>query len=203
MNTPAARHAPKGAAPANSLLLVSAAAAAASLVPVLAYQTGLLRHLPDPPGAIFDSDRIADSKAAHPFGVPDAALGIASYSATIALIVMAPRYPAARRLLPFKLLADGGLAAFDFTRQIVRFGKICSWCSATALCTATALVAGRGLIAGEARTLLRTAGTDVPGSLVEESGSFEASGSFIEGWRGGRGGLRYRSINETLPVARS
>lgn len=61
-------------------------AATAALGVVAAYQTGLLRHIPDPPGRWFDSDKVDASGEAYKIGlVPDALLGMASAVATAAL----------------------------------------------------------------------------------------------------------------------
>lgn len=133
--------------PPYRFLLASSCAAAATLIPILAHQTGQLAHLIDPPGAIFNSDLITESEAAHPFGVPDAALGLGSYAATIALVCLARKRPRVRTVLAAKLLGDGCLAGFNVVRQIVSFRQICSWCTATALCTAITLIASRRLIA--------------------------------------------------------
>lgn len=133
-------------ATSDTALMAATSAALLTLLPVAAHQLGCLDHLPDPPAKIFASDRITESKAAHPFGIPDGLLGLASYGATLSLIILARRHPQARRLLRIKLMADGSLAAFNATRQLVSFGKLCSWCTGTALCTAAMLVAGRELI---------------------------------------------------------
>ena len=85
---------------------------------------------------------------AHPFGIPDALPGIASYGTTLLLIRSAPECSVGRRLLGAKLLLDGGVAAFNATRQLVRFGKLCSWCMGTVAATAVMVYAGRQLIAG-------------------------------------------------------
>jgi len=131
-------------------LVIATSAALATLVPVVAHQLGLLRHLPDPPGAIFDSDRITASKAARPLGVPDGILGVGSYGATLALVLLARKNPAARKLLALKLVADGSMAGFNVVRQVVSFRKVCSWCTGTAICTAAMVIAGRKIIAEEA-----------------------------------------------------
>jgi len=145
-------------APLNAGLALATSAALATLAPVVAHQLGALRHLPDPPGSVFDSDRITTSKAARPLGIPDGLLGMGSYGATLALVLLAPNNPAARRLLAWKLAADGSMAAFNVARQVVSFGKLCSWCTGTAICTAAMVFAGRKIIAEEAgglRPLLR------------------------------------------------
>lgn len=128
------------------LLLAANGAAIASLVPVVLHQLGGLRHLPDPPGSLFDSDRITDSRMAHPFGVPDGLLGVASYGTTLTLALMACRSRRAGRLLGAKLLLDGGVATFNASRQVVRFGKLCSWCMGTVAATAVMVYAGRRFI---------------------------------------------------------
>jgi uncharacterized membrane protein len=128
----------------DRLLLVATVGALTSLVPVAAHQLGLIAHLPDPPGGAFDSDRITGSRAAHPLGVPDAVLGLGSYGVTLALVLLARDSAAARKALRWKLTADGAAAGFNVVRQVVSFGKICSWCTATALCTAVMLIAEGG-----------------------------------------------------------
>jgi hypothetical protein len=59
--------------------------ATAAMGVVALYQTGLVRHLPDPPLPGFDSDRVdASGEAYETLKTPDATLGIASYGATLA-----------------------------------------------------------------------------------------------------------------------
>lgn len=135
-------------AESQKLLLAANAAAFVTLVPVALHQLGVVRHLPDPPMSIFDSDGITDSPMAHPFGIPDALLGLASYGTTLLLIRSAPGCSAARKLLGAKLLLDGGVATFNMSRQVVRFGRICSWCMGTVAATAVMVYASRQLIAG-------------------------------------------------------
>ncbi len=132
-------------------LSIATAAAVATLIPVVAHQLGTLASLPDPPGSLFASNQITDSKAAHPLGIPDGILGIGSYGVTLALVLLARRRQKARRLLALKLMADGSLASFNVVRQVVSFGKLCSWCTGTAICTAAMVFAGRKVIAEEAR----------------------------------------------------
>ena len=51
---------------------------------VALYQTGIIRHLPDPPsGGLFDSDRVDASEYAYSrFSSPDAPLMIITYGVT-------------------------------------------------------------------------------------------------------------------------
>ena len=130
-------------------LIIATSLAIATLLPVAAHQLGLLPHLPDPPGRLFASDRITGSRTAHPLGVPDSLPGIASYSATLALVLLSRNHREARKLLAFKLAGDGTMASFNMVRQIVTFRKLCSWCTGTVLCTAAMLVAARPLLRSE------------------------------------------------------
>ena len=130
----------------HRMLIAGCAAALGGLVPVALYQLGVIEHVPDPPCAWFDSDRITSSRVAHPFGIPDSLLGMASYGTTLALIVAADRSMPARRFLGAKLGLDGAMAGFNAIRQVVSFGRICSWCMITAGATAAMVYVGRHLV---------------------------------------------------------
>lgn len=130
----------------NEAMFVACGAALATLVPVALHQIGVMEHLPDPPNPLFDSDGITESKAAHPFGVPDGLLGVASYGTTLGLMIAARENSTARKLLAAKLTIDGGVATFNVVRQVVQFGKFCSWCTGTAIATGFLLFAARGLL---------------------------------------------------------
>ena len=132
----------------RGVVLAASAVAVATLVPVALHQLGFLKHLPDPPGGVFDSDRITESAMAHPFGIPDALPGIANFAVTFGLACAAPRSGLARKALGGKLLLDGGAAGFNGVRQVVRFGKVCSWCMGTAVATVVMVWAGRRFIGG-------------------------------------------------------
>lgn len=123
--------------------LSAASVTIATLIPIALYQCHVIDHLPDPPGPYFDSDQITTSKNAHPCGIPDSLLGIASFGITAALVVAARRSETGRTLLRTKLFIDGSVAAINVTRQVVSFRKLCSWCTGTALATAVLIVAGR------------------------------------------------------------
>ena len=128
---------------ANNLALVATGVALLTLVPVAAHQLGFLEHLPDPPAAIFASDAITESKTAHPLGIPDSLLGLASYTATLALLVAARHCRLAQPLLRAKLAADASVAAANSVRQVAKFQRLCSWCTGTALATAAIVHFGR------------------------------------------------------------
>ena len=136
----------------QALAVAGCCLALGTLVPVALFQAGVLDGLPDPPGAIFASERITSSKTAHPMGIPDSYLGLASYGVTLTLLLLGKRNIAARRLLGVKLAADAGAAIFNAVRQVVHFGKLCSWCTGTALATALLVYGGRAAVAESART---------------------------------------------------
>lgn len=131
---------------ADAVMLGACCCALVSLIPVSMYQLGVVGSLPDPPSSIFNSERITSSKAAHPFGIPDSLLGIASFSTTLALILLARRHKQAKVLLGAKLTLDASAAAFNASRQVISFGKLCSWCTATALSAGIMAFAGRRII---------------------------------------------------------
>ena len=132
----------------EALLVASSLTTLATLIPVALFQTGVLKTLPDPPFPVFDSERITTSKIAHPLGIPDALLGLASFGTTFALILLARKNGTARKLLGAKLAVDASAAAFNASRQVLDFGKLCSWCTGTALAAGVMAYAGRKTIVG-------------------------------------------------------
>jgi uncharacterized membrane protein len=134
---PMSSHAP------YAITLSATSVAIATLLPITLYQCHAIDHLPDPPGSCFDSDRITGSISAHPLGIPDSLLGLASYGTTLALVLAARRSQSWRTLLRAKLVFDGGMAATSVVRQVISFRKLCSWCTGTALATAVLVIAGQ------------------------------------------------------------
>ena len=133
------------------LAVIGCSLALGTLVPVALYQSGLVDHLPDPPGDWFDSDAITSSKAAHPFGIPDSFPGLVSYGTTLGLLLASRQSKVAERLLGVKLAGDAAFAGFNVVRQVVSFRKLCSWCTGTALATALVVYGGRNAISGVVR----------------------------------------------------
>lgn len=133
----------KATADDRPLMIGACCVAVSALVPVAMYQLGITAELPDPPLSVFDSERITMSKTAHPLGIPDAVLGIASFSTTLTLAILAKRNRTAARLLGIKLGLDASAATFNAVRQVVEFRKLCSWCTATALSAGMMTYGGR------------------------------------------------------------
>jgi uncharacterized membrane protein len=139
--------------PDAAVALAGCGVALGTLAVVALFQSGVVDRLPDPAGEVFASERITLSKMAHPLGIPDSYLGLGSYGATLGLMLKARNCDVARRALGFKLMVDGSMAGFNAVRQVVRFGKLCSWCTGTALATAVMVYGGRKAIAGAARSV--------------------------------------------------
>jgi hypothetical protein len=101
--------------------------AAAILGVLSAYQTGLLRHLPDLPGRVFDADLVDGSGEAYwVFSAADAPLGMTSFALTAALA-------GDRRLTrawTAKAAVDAAYAVALAVEQPVRFRRLCAYCLA-------------------------------------------------------------------------
>ena len=125
---------------------------------VAAYQTGVVRHLPEPPLPGVDADTVdASGEAYQQLKTPDAALGILSSAATLVLAGMGDRRRAAERpWLPLALAAKVGLDAagglFLTAEQATKHRRFCSWC----LTAAAASVAMVPQVVPEARVAWRT-----------------------------------------------
>jgi hypothetical protein len=69
----------------------------ASMAAVSLFQTGVIRHLPDPPLAAFHSDKVNSSSTAYGYGMPDGPLTLAMHAANLALAAAGPPDRARRR----------------------------------------------------------------------------------------------------------
>jgi uncharacterized membrane protein len=103
-------------------------AAAASLL-----QTGVVRHLPDPPIGNFDADAVVTSDAAYQFGIPDAAIALVGLAANVPLAAWGGRDRA--KLYPFIPLAAAGKSAVEaasagwyFYQMPAKLKKWCGYC---------------------------------------------------------------------------
>ena len=108
-----------------------------------AYQTGLIRRLPDiAPGKIWDAEKVDASDYAYSrLQTPDAALMIVNYGITVALVSAGGQERA--RDNPALPLAAAAKATYDFI-TCVRLGReewrdnqaLCSWCQLATLISA-------------------------------------------------------------------
>ena len=110
----------------------------ASMAAVSLLQTGVVRHLPDPPLPGFDSDKVNLSKAAFPLGIPDGTLGLLSFALNLPLAAYGPTDRAGRMAwLPLlgttKALVDSIVSAWYFYQMPAREKAWCGYCVASAL----------------------------------------------------------------------
>ena len=101
------------------------------------YQTGVIKHLPDLPGDLFDSDYVNASEEAYRFGAPDAPLSAVVYGLTVVLATAGGtektgRPPAMDLLMGGALLANAGGAANYLVNMITEQKKVCLYCVAGA-----------------------------------------------------------------------
>jgi uncharacterized membrane protein len=101
---------------------------------VAAYQFGLLKSLPEPSLPRLDSDRVDASGEAYQFlRTPDAALGLASYAATLALAGMGGRdrardQPWLPLALAAKTVLDAASGIYLGLEQGTKHKRFCTWC---------------------------------------------------------------------------
>jgi len=96
-------------------------------------QTGVLRHLPDPPGKLWDTDYVNTSEVGYPFGVPDATIGLASIAANVPLAAIggeerAETMPALPLLAAGKSLIEAGTALWFNSEMPRKLKKWCPYC---------------------------------------------------------------------------
>lgn len=111
-----------------------AAFAAANFTLGSLVQTGAIRRLPDPPIPGVDSYRVMTSRAAYPFGVPDAPVALAFHATVMALAGLAIRVRPRRQRLIDRLIASGVLAGAvgvaRYAIEMVRLRRACVYCIA-------------------------------------------------------------------------
>lgn len=121
------------------------ALAVTSLLPVVAYQTGLIRRLPG--RGPLDGSRVAASPQAYwLLAAPDAALGLASYAVTLGLATAGGRWRWRRRswlplVLYLKLTTDALVGAALLREEVRVQGAVCLPCLVPTVCSLLALVA--------------------------------------------------------------
>lgn len=133
--------------------------ASASMALIALYQTGIVKHLPEPPLPFLDADRVdASAEAYEKFETPDAALGLASYAMTAVLASMGGKNRASAQ--PWIVLALAGKLTFDALTAIrltidqpVKYKAFCFWC----LLAASATFASVPLAVPEVRQAWRSA----------------------------------------------
>lgn len=101
------------------------------------YQTGVIKHLPDIPHPLFDSDKVNASKDAYMFGAPDGPISAVAYAATMVLASAGGskktgRAPAMDVALGATVAGNAVGAVFYMYKMIFVQKKICLYCVAGA-----------------------------------------------------------------------
>lgn len=115
-------------------LLGMAAMGAVSL-----FQTGIVKHLPDPPIDGFDSDKVNSSDTAYALGVPDGTLSLASLAANIPVAAFggenrAEEMPLVPIAAAAKSTIEAAVALWYFYQMPTKEKAWCGYCIAGALC---------------------------------------------------------------------
>jgi uncharacterized membrane protein len=111
----------------------------AAMTAVSLLQTGIVKHLPDPPFESFDSDKINSSDTAYKFGVPDGAVSLSDLAFNIPLAAYggadrARRQPWVPLLAAGKAMVAAVAASWYFYQMPAKEKKWCGYCIVGALC---------------------------------------------------------------------
>ncbi len=113
---------------------------------VTLYQTGIIRHLPDPPIGIFDSDKVDASNYAYKrANQPDAPAMMITYGATAALASMggqnrATQSPWIPIAMGAKLLTDVATNLMLAREEWAENKKLCTYCQTASLVSIVSVV---------------------------------------------------------------
>jgi hypothetical protein len=110
----------------------------ASMSAVTLLQTGIVKHLPDPPFDSFDSDHVNSSNIAYQLGAPDGALSLAALALNIPVAAFggadrprkSPYVPIAACI---KSGVEAAAAGWYFYQMPAKEKKWCAYCIAGAL----------------------------------------------------------------------
>jgi len=110
----------------------------ASMAAVSLLQTGIVKHLPDPPLRSFDSDKVNASDTAYQLGVPDGTLSLASLAANVPLAAFGGAERAGHQpLVPLvaagKAAVEAVVAGWYFYQMPAKEKKWCGYCIVGAL----------------------------------------------------------------------
>lgn len=145
--------------------------AASAMGLIVLYQMGVIKHLPDLPGRRFNADKVDASEEAYKLlSTPDAALGFASYAATLTLAAAGGRDRMhTQPWLPLALAAKASVDALQAARltrdQWVKHKAFCIWC----LLAAGATFAALPLTLPEAKAAVRARKGTHAGRSVERT----------------------------------
>jgi uncharacterized membrane protein len=104
-----------------------------AMTAVTLLQTGIIKHLPDPPLPDFDSDKVNSSDTAYALGVPDGAMSLASLAANIPLAAFggedrAEEMPLVPIASAAKATVEAAVAGWYFYQMPAKEKKWCAYC---------------------------------------------------------------------------
>ncbi|CAN5642090.1 hypothetical protein BH24ACI2_BH24ACI2_16170 [soil metagenome] len=110
----------------------------AAMTAVSLLQTGIVKHLPDPPIDNFDSDKVNSSDTAYALGVPDGTLSLASLAANIPIAAFggenrAQETPLVPLLAAGKAVVEAVIAGWYFYQMPAKEKAWCGYCITGAL----------------------------------------------------------------------
>lgn len=126
-----------------------------TFVPISLYQLGIIRHLPDFPGKLFDSDFVNASKEAQVAGIPDGPVSLLMYAANLVLVGEAIKKRKKRNVFDYLLAGNvlgqaAGGAYYLYNMATVQ-KKICPYCVVGALINFASLVPLYRVLKGEGK----------------------------------------------------
>lgn len=110
-----------------------------AMAAVSLFQTGIVKHLPDPPLESFDSDKVNSSDTAYMLGVPDGTVSLASLAANIPLaaaggINRAREQPLLPLAVAGKSAVEAAVACWYFYQMPAKEKAWCGYCIVGAVC---------------------------------------------------------------------
>ena len=109
-----------------------------AMTAVTLLQTGIIKHLPDPPIDGFDSDEVNSSETAYALGVPDGTISLASLAANIPIAAFggedrAEKQPLVPLLAAGKSVVEAVAAGWYFYQMPAKQNAWCGYCIVGAL----------------------------------------------------------------------
>ena len=107
----------------------------ASMTPPALLQTGIVRHLADPPIRGFNSDKVNLSDDAFPFGLPDGTVALAGFALNVPLAAYggadrAEKLPWVPLLALVKSGTDAAISGWYFYKMPTKEKAWCAYCIA-------------------------------------------------------------------------
>lgn len=117
----------------RGIIALSLIGIGAIMTAVTLLQTGIVKHLPDPPLPDFDSDKVNSSDTAYALGVPDGAMSLASLAANIPLAAFggedrAETMPLVPLAAAAKSIVESMVASWYFYQMPTKEKKWCAYC---------------------------------------------------------------------------